>query len=141
MNSNSDPATSPRGYILLEVVMGGAMAAVIIAGILTTVAHTRAKNVYAARDVTASQLVLERLEERRALGYAAVTAMSETPVTGVVGRYDRVTAVTDCVETVPAPGANTNCRDITVTVSYTATDVGAGGGTIRRSQATARVYQ
>lgn len=123
----------PRGYLLLEVTVGGAMAAVIIAGVLTIVSDVRVKGIQAARDVTASQLVLERIEERRALGFAGAAAMTENPVAAVTGRYVRTTTVVDCTETVPAPGANLPCKDITVTVTF--------GAPARRSQATARVYQ
>ncbi len=133
--------TKTRGYLLLETAIGGAMVAAILGGILTSLSQARTMSIVLGRDQTASQLVVEKLEERRALGFAGATAEVAAVVPGVQGRYTRSTTVTACVETIPAPGADTNCKDITVVVSYT-TSKGArlGSSTTRTIQATARVY-
>lgn len=131
-----------RGYLLLEAAVGGAMVAVIIASILSSLAQAQTMSVIAGRDQTASQLVGEKLEERRALGFANVTAQAAATVTGVTGVYTRTTTVATCVEPIPAPGANVNCKDITVTVTFpVGRNAATGSGGIRTSQASARVYE
>jgi len=138
------PAMKPRhrGYLLLEAAIGGAIVAVIIGGLLTSLSQAQTMSIIAAREQTAIQLVNEKLDERRALGFAGVTAEVPATVVGVTGQFTRQTTVTNCTETVPAPGANIPCRDITVTVSFVAgRNASAGAGGTRTMQATARVYQ
>ncbi|MDP2345257.1 MAG: hypothetical protein Q8O67_30210 [Deltaproteobacteria bacterium] len=132
----------PRAYLLLEAAMGGAMVAVIVGSILTSLSQARTLSIVMGRDQTASQLVVEKLEERRALGFALVTAQTAAVVPDVVGKYTRTTTVATCTETIPAPGINLNCKDITVTVSYTTSNnAKLGASTTRVSQAVARVYE
>lgn len=131
-----------RAYLLLEAAMGGVMVAAILGGILTSLSQARTMSIILGRDQIASELVVEKLEERRALGYTNVTAEAAATVTGVVGAYTRTTTVVDCVETLPAPGTDTNCRDVTVSVSYvTSNQARLGTSTTRVTQATARVYE
>jgi hypothetical protein len=131
----------PRAYLLLEVALGGAIVAVIVGSILTSLSQARTMSIISGRDQTASQLVLETLDERRALGFALVTAQAAAPVTGVHGVYTRETTVTPCVEVIAAPGANMNCKDITVTVTYPiSANASTGNATTRTSRATVRVY-
>lgn len=138
------PAVTPaaRGYLLLEAAIGGAMVAVIIGSLLTSLTQARTMSIIAARDQTATQLVNEKLDERRALGFDNVTAEAPAKVVGVTGNFTRETRVTTCTETVPAPGTDIPCKDITVVVRF---PVGAnattGGGGEHRFEATARVYK
>jgi type II secretory pathway pseudopilin PulG len=131
-----------RAYLMLEAAIGGTMVAVIIGAILTSLSQARTMNVVVERDLTASQLVTEALERQRALGFAGVVAVSATPVPGVTGRFLRGITVAACTETVPAPGTNLSCKDVTVTVTYTTSlNARLGTSTTRTAQATARVYQ
>jgi hypothetical protein len=115
---------------------------VIIGGLLTSLSQAQTMSIIAARDQTAVQLVNEKLDERRSRGFANVTAEAAADVVGVTGRFTRQTTVTPCTETVPAPGTNIACKDITVTVSFVAgRNASAGNGGPRTVQATARVYQ
>lgn len=139
----------PRGYLLVEVLVAGAMAAVVFAGLFTTMSQSRSKNVIASRDTVASTLALGRLEVCRSFGLqstAAFTALDnkcgaasvETPpVPGVAGVYTRTTTVTSCTETVPAPGVALTCKDISVKVTYVDPLV----GTFRQTQTGTRIYQ
>ena len=131
----------PPAYLLLEVALGGAIVAVIVGSILTSLSQARTMSIISGRDQTASQLVLETLDERRALGFALVTAQAAAPVAGVQGVYTRETTVTPCVEVIAAPGVNMNCKDITVTVTYPISkNASTGNATTRTSRATVRVY-
>lgn len=138
-------APRPRAYLLLEAAVGGAMVAVIIGSILTSLSQARTMSVLLGRDQTASNLVVEKLEERRALGFLAAglpLTLTEATVANVNGSYRRVTQVTACTEVIPAPGVTVSCNDIVVTVTYVSSK-GAklGNSTTRTSSATARVYQ
>jgi hypothetical protein len=135
--------TPPRAYLLLEVAIGGAVVAVIVGSILTSLSQARTMTIIVGRDQTASQLVVEKLDERRALGFTLVTAEAPATVTGVNGLYTRETTVnTACTEVIPAPGTNIPCKDITVTVTYqTSQNAKMGTSTTRTSRASARVYQ
>jgi type II secretory pathway pseudopilin PulG len=138
------PSVTPssRGYLLLEAAIGGAIVAVIIGGLLTSLSQAQTMSIISARDQTATQLVNEKLDERRALGFANVTAQTAAVVVGVTGEFTRQTTVTACTETVPAPGTNIPCKDITVSVSFVAgANASTGAGGTRTVQATARVYQ
>ncbi len=131
-----------RAYLMLEVALGGTMVAVIIGAILTSLSQARTMSIVVDRDLTASQLVTEALERQRALGFSGVTAVSAAPVPGVTGRFLRALTVASCTETVPAPGTNLPCKDVTVTVTYTTSEnARLGTSTTRTAQATARVYQ
>lgn len=127
----------PRGYMLLEVMIGGAIAAVIIGTLLTSLADARQRNTLAARDVIAAQLVQEKLEERRLQAsrtvalFTALAGGTESPVvnagtTTLLGDYTRTTTVTNCTyalastyyATLTAGTTNVNCKEIHVAVTY-----------------------
>jgi len=136
------PITPPRAYLLLEVAIGGAVVAVIVGSILTSLSQARTMTIVVGRDQTASQLVVEKLDERRALGFTLVSAEAPATVTGVTGLYTRETTVATCTEVIPAPGTNLPCKDITVTVTYqTSQNAKMGTSTTRTTRASARVYQ
>jgi hypothetical protein len=133
----------PRAYLLLEAAMGGAMVAVIVGSILTSLSQARTMSIITNRDQIANQLVVEKLEEQRALGFTGTAAgvTTEAVVAGVTGKYARETTIADCTETIPAPVGNQACRDITVKVTYlTSNQAKLGTSTTRSSQAVARVY-
>lgn len=110
---------SQRGYVLLEVAIGGAMVAVVIFSLLGSLAEGRTRNVIGGRDVIASQLALDKIEMQRARGFgntATGCAMGETIQNQ--GVYTR-----DCVGAACAArtmfGVTVNCERVTVTVTYT----------------------
>ena len=114
-----------RAYLMFEVMVGGAMSAVIIVGIISSLSHTHSMRVVAGRDTTASQLALVKMEELRRASFPPTTAGSpESPVPGVQGRYTRswtVSAVATESITPPAlgsPAINNSFVDISVTVSF-----------------------
>ena len=113
----------PRGYILMEVAIAGALVAVIAGTLLSSLADARVRNVMAGRDVVASQLALEKIEQQRALGFAGAGAAAacgtEATVAGQKGAYSRTCAV--AVSAGSPFTINTvtvNCKDVTVTVKY-----------------------
>lgn len=131
-----------RAYLLLEVAVGGAMVAVLIGTILTSMSQARTLSVTTNRDLIANALVMQELDRQRALGFAGAVAATPAAVTGINGRYLRGVTVTSCVESIPAPGANINCKDVTVTVTFqTSNNARLGTSTTRSSTASVRVYE
>lgn len=141
------PTTTPttprrsRGYLLMEMMVGGAMAAVILLGVLSLIASARAANIAARRDITANQLVTEMIEQKR-FGAFPPTAVVATPISAAGGVYTRTVDVTDgpaCPETRTNPGGgpafSLACRDVTVTVTFD------NQGVTRTASATMRMYQ
>jgi Tfp pilus assembly protein PilV len=136
--------TTPRhrGFLLIDVMVAGAIAAVGVASVLPLVANARAKNVAAARDVIASQLVLEKIEQVRSLSYAAVAdaGLTEASVANVTGTFTRVTTTATAGSPETVSGTALPFIDVTVTVTYSSNAYGTGLG-MRATQATTRIYQ
>ena len=65
-----------RGYLLIDIMIAGSIAAVVIASLLSILATARTKNTAATRDVVATQLVLEKFDRERSKGFAFVTMMT-----------------------------------------------------------------
>lgn len=150
MTMNGRQTNAPaRGYLLLEVMLAGALCAVIIAGLLVQLSAGRKKNTFTTRDLTAAQLVLERMEERR---HAAANVFppgnlndTVTALDGVYSRTATVNTPPGCPESVsnPAggPAMSLDCRNIVVTVSYNADDPTTTPVETRGTTATTRVYE
>ncbi len=117
LNARPNRPRARRGYMLLEVSIGGAVTAVILATVFNQLSAARVRSITSARDVTASQLVIERIEAMRQA--AVPTAATET-VANVNGRYTRTTAVATGTETM---GTTTlTFTDVAVTVSFPSDD-------------------
>lgn len=138
-------ARARRGYLLMEVMIAGAMTAVIAAGVLNLILDARLRRIAAARDVVANQLVLDKLEELRNGPFPSPHA----EVTEVVNGYTRQWKVVDpgaeslSFTSVVGPTATVasitlQCRDVTVTVKYLSN---AFANPVRTTSATTRIYQ
>ncbi len=132
-----------RGYLMLEMMVGGAMAAVVLVGMLSFISSGRVKNIAASRDVTANQLVNEIMEQKRASAYPP-TAVAATTIAAAGGKYVRTvtTDATGCPEVRANPGGGTAfsmpCTNVTTTVTFSITD---GGSTkVHTSTASMRMY-
>jgi hypothetical protein len=127
-----------RGYVLYEVMLGGALIALILATLMTQVADSRTKNVIAGRDTIAAMLVQQKMAQQRARGFADVGTgcATETTVAGQQGNYERVcTAGGAVAETIN--GIAVNYKDLSVTVNYTTSQ----STTPRSITAVTRVYE
>jgi hypothetical protein len=70
--------TPRRGYVLLESVVGGALIAGAIGGLLVQLATASAQSTAAARAAIGARLVMGRVEELRVQGYGALTSGTVT---------------------------------------------------------------
>ena len=128
-----------KGYVLWEVVLGGALIAIIMGTLLTSLAEGRVKNAVAGRDVVAAQLVQEKIEEARARGKGVTpTACAGTAVTvaNQQGSYSRTCTVTAGGSNTVTTGAGAltvTFDTVTVSVSYRpATGVRTVAASVRR---------
>lgn len=135
-----------RGYLLLDVFIGAALAAVIVSILFQQVAAARRSNTAATRDVVATQRLLERLEQQRSLAFGS---LAEGPTNEMLsGGYHRRTVISAGSDSV---GSGGNQRDldfkkIQVTVQYPCLNppnctTAPPGEKVRATQATTRVYQ
>ena len=117
-----------RGYLLIEVLIGSALVAGALAGILELIGHGREQEIFVSRDFIATQLAEQGLEISRAEALKSATTLSSlgagttsigtmTVPVGLQGTYTRTRIVVAGVDTI---GASTGIdyRDVTVTVSY-----------------------
>ena len=112
-----------RGYILIEVTVGGALVAVIVATLLSTLADSRMRNVVAGRDLVASQLLNDKLDLQRSKGFtnADTGCATEAKVAGQTSTYIRRCVPTTTTQNFLGVGGVTrtiNCKVITVQVEY-----------------------
>lgn len=124
-----------RGFLLLDVMVGGALVALILATLLVILASARAKNVAASRDLVATQLVLEEIDRQRAASlFEGVPLPTTSPVVTTSGTYLRSASM-------PASGDESiggfqlPFKDVMVKVTY------QSEGKTRTSQATTRIYE
>lgn len=138
-----------RGYLLLDVFIGAALAAVIVSILFQQVAAARRSNTAATRDVVATQLLLEKLEQQRSLPYASFANGTANEM--LAGGYHRQTVVTTGSAVKDVVGTSPNQRTlfyakIAVTVKYPCLNppnctTAPPGEKVRATQATTRVYQ
>lgn len=133
-----------RGYLMLEMMVCGAMAAVVLAGMMSFISSGRVQNIAAARDVTANQLVNEIMEQKRAGPYPP-TKVFPTTIVSAGATYTREVNISslDCPEVRANPGGGTAlslpCTNVDVKVEFSTRD----GGTIKKhtSAASMRMYE
>lgn len=108
---------APRGWLLVEVAIGGVMASVILGGLLITAGASMDQTTTVSRQITAAQLAQQGVEQARAQGMALTAGTANIGVpAGLTGSYTRSRTVTAGTETV---GAFTmTYRDVTVTVTF-----------------------
>lgn len=83
--------TRPRGYLLLEAIIAGAIAAAGLGGAIVAIGSVRTEVTRNARQATATALVSGALEAQRARGFDALVDASGRPqrVEGLQGLYQQ----------------------------------------------------
>ncbi len=109
-----------RGYILLEVAVGGAMIAIAILGLMSSLADGRTRNVVGGRDVIAAQLALDKIEMQRARGFGDTgTNCALSELIHTQGVYTRnCTMASGPAYQRTMFGVTVNYEQVTVEVSY-----------------------
>lgn len=107
----------PRGWLLVEVAIGGVMASVILGGLLIQAGASMDQTTTVSRQITAAQLAQQGVEQARSLGMAMPTGSSDIGVpANLTGTYTRTRSVTAGTETVGT--LTLQYRDISVTVTF-----------------------
>lgn len=121
------------GYLLTEALVGGAIAAVALLGVVSTMSSAQTKSIVSAREVMAKMLVRDALDAASALSYDGVQASAAAQVVGLEVPYTREVTVTAGAATF-LPGRTTAYKDVTATVTFH-----PAGGT-RTVSGTVRIY-
>jgi hypothetical protein len=117
-----------RAYVMLEALVGGALLATVLLGLVGQIGEARAESTRQSRRITAQQLLMRELEELRALPFSVVSTnvaidgigAGDRVITVGNGRY-RVQRVVSAnqTETVQTSGSiSVIYRTVTVTVSF-----------------------
>lgn len=126
-----------RGYILLEVMMGGALTALVIAGLLSSLADARVQNIIASRDAVAAALAQDMMEEARSRGFgnaATVCTGAFAPVPNQQALYRRRCTIT-AASSHTLNGVSVTFEKVDVVVEF---DTARGK---RTAKASTRMYQ
>ncbi|MBI1948892.1 MAG: hypothetical protein HYS27_24610 [Deltaproteobacteria bacterium] len=116
------PGNDPRGWLLVEVAVGGVMASVIIGALLVNTGAAMDRTTFASRQMTATMLAQQAIEQSRAAGIALTSSGDIGVPSGLSGRYTRTRNETVGSTTI---GTNViNFKEVTVTVSFNTHDYG-----------------
>lgn len=113
---------NPRGWLLVEVAVGGVMASAIIGALIINTGSAMDRTTVASRQMTAMMLAQQAIEESRAAGTALTSSGDIGVPPGLSGRYTRTRTEAGGTNTI---GTNTiNFKEVTVMVSFPTHDYG-----------------
>lgn len=125
----------PRAWLLLEVTVGGVMASVIMADLLTDLGDASDRSTYVGRKVTAKMLAEQKIEQARGTIYGSLAEGTTTEVVTLSGKYTRTTTITESSVTTGFDGlAVLYFKEVRVTVTF-------GSSPVRTITTATRVYQ
>lgn len=111
---------APRGWLLVEVAIGGVMAAVILGAVLVNIGDATNKTTAIGRNLTSQMLAQQGIEQARALKNARTVLADGTitlPVPNTLrGTYTRTRTITS--GTTSAGGKTLPFKEVAVSVSY-----------------------
>lgn len=116
------PSKNPRGWLLVEVAVGGVMASVIIGALLVNTGAAMDRTTFASRQMTATMLAQQAIEQSRAAGIALTSSGDIGVPSGLSGRYTRTRNET--VGTTTIGTSVINFKEVSVTVSFNTHDYG-----------------
>lgn len=110
-----------RGWLLIEVTIGGVMASVVLGALLVNVGDSMDKSAVVGRKLTAQMLAKQGIEQIRARNNPVITVADVTPTdigvpAGLRGTYTRTREITSGTETIG--GLTVRFKEITVTVTF-----------------------
>jgi len=110
---------TPRGYVMLEVMAGGTIAALVLTSLMSTLGSARVQRAIGKRLSVAQSLAVQGIETSNALDYSALT-VTNLPVTEVVtpqqGAYTRTYTLT--ASTITVSGSALARMRVTCRVSF-----------------------
>lgn len=119
----------PRGWLLVEVAIGGVMASAIIGALIVNTGSAMDRTTVASRQLTAMMLAQQAVEQSRAAGTTPTSSGDIGVPSGLSGRYTRTRTETAGTTTI---GTNViNFKEVTVMVSFPTHDYGDKQVTLR----------
>ena len=109
----------PRGWLLVEVAIGGVMASVILDRLLVNIGDAYDKTTVVGREVTANMLAQQAVEQARAIADPTTLTDGTTTIAvpaGLTGTYARTRTVSS--GTVTNAGLVQNFKDVQVLVTF-----------------------
>lgn len=113
---------NPRGWLLVEVAVGGVMASAIIGALIINLGAANDRTTFASRQVTCLMLAQQAIEESRVAGIATTSSGNIGVPAGLSGNYTRMR--TESTGTVVVGASTLNFKDVSVTVSFPTHDYG-----------------
>lgn len=124
---------NPRGWLLVEVAVGGVMASVVIGALLVNTGAAMDRTTFASRQMTATMLAQQAIEQSRSAGTALTSSGDIGVPSGLSGSYTRTRTETTGTTTI---GTNViNFKEVAVTVAFPTHDYG-----IKRVTLQTRIY-
>lgn len=110
-----------RGWLLIEVTIGGVMASVVLGALLVNVGDSMDKSAVVGRKLTAQMLAKQGIEQIRARTNPVLTVADNAEQdigvpSGLRGTYVRKREITSNTETIN--GLSVRFKEITVTVTF-----------------------
>ena len=112
----------PRGWLLVEVAVGGVMASTIIGALIINTGSAMDRTTVASRQLTAMMLAQQAVEQSRAAGTTLTSSGNIGVPAGLSGSYTR-----NRTETVGTTTMGTNIinfKEVTVVVGFPTHDYG-----------------
>ena len=106
----------PRGWLLVEVAVGGVMASVIIGALLVNIGGAVDRTTVISRQMTARMLAEQGLEQIRSKGITGSPSDVAPVPSGLTGTYTR--ACTTASTSNPVGGINLTTLTISCTVTF-----------------------
>lgn len=127
----------PRGWLLVEVAVGGVMASIILGGLLINIGDADDRTTVVGRKLTAQMLAQQGIEQARAITSPQTNLANGSNValpvpSGLRGTYTRTRTVTSGTTTVN--GRTLRFKDVAVTVTF------PSGGRTQTVQVQTRLY-
>jgi type II secretory pathway pseudopilin PulG len=115
---------SLRGWLMIEVAVGGVMASVILGSLLIQVGDSMDKTVVVGRELTATMLAQQAIEQARGIAAPFVNLTDGTTTvavpSGMTGTYTRTRTVASGHVTIA--GQALSFKDVKVTVTFPTND-------------------
>jgi type II secretory pathway pseudopilin PulG len=112
----------PRGWLMVEVAIGGVMASVIVGALLVNVGDAMDKSTVIGRELTANMLAQQAIEMARAVDRTTLASGPVAVPSGLAGTYTRNQTVTQNAVCATVNTITISCTDVVVTVTFPLVD-------------------
>jgi type II secretory pathway pseudopilin PulG len=111
-----------RGWLLVEVAVGGVMASVIVGALLVNVGDAMDKSTVIGRELTAQMLAQQAIEQARSVDRTTLATGPVAIPDGLAGTYTRTRTIKQSASCAVVNGISISCTDVVVTVTFPLVD-------------------